>query len=364
MPLYCSAFREGFAMKIALSALVGSLWLCTAVPVAQAAPCLIVTLTGSGGGPPTFNGLAGPGTLVQYGDDGNNCNVMKMQFDAGRGSNMRLSQIGVPVEQLTAIFFTHMHTDHTEGFGDILQLRWHFNSTGPKVDVVCSSDVASPQGFAISCKKFVMHIADAFIQSGEIAQRLSEVKERLGGGPADLTNIITFEPKNEPQAVWSSGDVKVSAIGSTHVAGHVSYRVDTPVGSVVIGGDAGNDAFSPPRTSSTSDQVERLAKGADIIVHSSIHPIMGPDKGSGMPPALYYRQSTAMDIGAMAKRTGTKHLMLTHLIPPIGAERQGPWKIPGGALTEADYRKVVQDSAFAGNIVVGTDLASIRLPAK
>jgi hypothetical protein len=109
MPLYGSAFREGFGMKIALSALVGSLWLCTAVPVAQAAPCLIVTLTGSGGGPPTFNGLAGPGTLVQYGDDGNSCNVMKMQFDAGRGSNMRLSQIGVPVEQLTAICFTHMH---------------------------------------------------------------------------------------------------------------------------------------------------------------------------------------------------------------------------------------------------------------
>jgi ribonuclease Z len=49
-----------------------------------------------------------------------------------------------------------------------------------------------------------------------------------------------------------------------------------------------------------------------------------------MPPALYYRQSTATDIGAMAKRAGAKHLMLTHLIPPIGAERQGPWKIPGG----------------------------------
>jgi ribonuclease Z len=41
-------------------------------------------------------------------------------------------------------------------------------------------------------------------------------------------------------------------------------------------------------------------------------------------------QSTATDIGAMAKRAGAKHLMLTHLIPLIGAERQGPWKIPGG----------------------------------
>jgi ribonuclease Z len=333
-------------------------------PIVEAAPCLIVTLTGSMGGPPTFNGLAGPGTLVQYGDTGSNCNAVKMQFDAGRGTNMRRSQIGVPVEQLTAIFFTHMHTDHTEGFADILQLRWHFNSAGPKIDVVCSSDIVSPLGFTMSCKKFALHIADAFIQSGEIAQRLSEVKERLIGGPADLTNIITFEPKNEPQVVWSSGDVKVSAIRSTHIVGHASYRVDTPAGSVVIGGDAGNDTVAPPRTSSTSEQVEKLAKGADIIVHSTIHPITGPDRDSTMPSLLFYRQSTASDLGAMAKRAGAKHLVLTHLLPPMGAERQGPWKIPGGALTEADYRKAVQESGFTGITVVGTDLASIRLPAK
>jgi ribonuclease Z len=352
-------------MKIALSVLVGSLWLCADIPAAHAASCLVVTVTGSMGGPPTFNGLAGPGTLVQYGDDSNNCNTVKMQFDAGRGTNMRLSQIGVPEWQLNAIFFTHMHTDHTEGFADILQLRWHFNPTGPKIDVICSSDVVSPLGFTMSCKKFALHIADPFIQSGEIAQRLSEVKGRLGaaGGPADLTKVITFEPKNEPQVVWSSGDIKVSAIRSTHIVGHASYRVDTPAGSVVIGGDAGNDTFAPPRASSTSDQVEKLAKGADIIVHSTIHPIMG-EKGSEMPPALFFRQATATDVGAMAKRATATNLVLTHLIPAIGAERHGPWKIQGGALTEADYRKAVRESGFAGNIVVGTDLASIRLPAK
>ena len=344
-------------------ALVSSIWLSVSVPTAEAAPCLIVTLTGSGGGPPSFNGLAGPGTLVRYGDDSNNCNAVKMQFDAGRGTNMRLSQIGVPVGQLNAIFFTHMHTDHTEGFADILQLRWHFNSTGPKIDVVCSSDIVSPLGFTMSCKKFALHIGDAFIQSGEIAQRLSEVKGRLAGGPADLTNVVTFEPKNEPQVVWSSGDVRVSAIRSTHIAGHASYRVDTPAGSVVIAGDAGNDTFAPPRASSTSDQVEELAKAADIIVHSVIHSIMG-GKDSEMPRPLFYRQSTASDVGAMAKRVGAKHLMLTHLIPMLGAERHGPWKIPGGALAETDYRKAAEAGGFTGNIIVGTDLASIRLPAK
>jgi ribonuclease Z len=83
-----------------------------------------------------------------------------------------------------------------------------------------------------------------------------------------------------------------------------------------------------------------------------------------MFPYAFYRQSTAADLGAMAQRAGAKYLMLTHLIPAIGAERQGPWTIPGGPLTEADYRKAVEDSGFIGNIIVGTDLASVRLPPK
>ena len=57
--------------------------------------------------------------------------------------------------------------------------------------------------FTNSGRKFVMHIGDAFLQSGEIEQRRSEDNTRLGGGPADLTNVITFEPQNEPQVVWS-----------------------------------------------------------------------------------------------------------------------------------------------------------------
>lgn len=349
---------------ITIAGILSAQALLGAVSIAQAAPCMTVTLTGTMGGPPTYQGLAGSGTLVQYGDDGENCGAVKMLFDTGRGTNQRLSQIGVRVGKLNAIFFTHMHSDHTEGLADILQLRWHFNSKGPKVDVICSADAKDPLGFTLSCEKLVAHVGDPFLNSGEIAQRRSENKVRLEGGPADLTSVTTFEPANEAQLVWSSGDVKVSAIGSRHMAGHASYRVDTPAGSVVIGGDAGNDAVKPPRPSSTSAQVEKLAQGVDVIVHSTIHPVMGPDKGSGFPPPIFFRQSTASDLGAMAKRVGAKHLMLTHLIPPMGAKRQGPYKIPGGGLSEADYLKAVKDGGFAGNTIVGTDLATLRLPAK
>jgi ribonuclease Z len=334
-------------------------------PTAQAAPCLVVTLTGTSG-PPPFNGLAGPGTLVRYGDDANDCRSVLMQFDAGRGTLMRLAQVGVQAAQLNAVFFTHMHSDHMEGFSDIVQMRWMFGSPqGPKLDVVCSADAKTQLGFALSCSKFVAHINDAYEQSGETAYRKGELKGLLdAAGPVAGLNVITFDPKEEPQVVWTSGDVKVSAIRTTHIPGSAAFRVDTPAGSVAIGGDSSNDVQEPPRKTSTSDELEKLAKGADVIVNTTIHPALSPERGASTPPPVYYRQSNATDLGAMAQRDGAKYLMLTHLAPPIGAAMQGTVKVQGGPLTEQDYKKAAQDGGYTGNIVVGTDLASIRLPPK
>ena len=56
--------------------------------------------------------------------------------------------------------------------------------------------------------------------------------------------------------------------------------------------------------------------------------------------------------------------MLTHLIPSLGADEQYQFKVPGKPITQADYRKAVQDGGFTGQIVVGTNLASLRLPPK
>jgi ribonuclease Z len=330
---------------------------------ADAAPYVVVTLTGTGPGPVAFNGLAGTGTVVRYGDATDSRGAIMLLFDAGRGTMMRLSQLDISPAELDAVFFTHMHSDHTEGFAELIQLRWMFDGGGRRLDAVGSADAVSARGATLSCRKFIAHVADAFIHSGEIAQRHSEVPARGPGGPAELIDTITFAPTDAPQPVWSRGDVRVSAIRSTHVAGHASYRVDTPVGSVVIAGDAGNDLVVPPRPASTSDQVERLATGADVLVHSTIHPVLAPECGSGFFPHAFYRQSTAPDLGAMAQRADVKCLVLTHLIPALGAARHGRFAIPGGPLTERHYREAARNGGFTGRIIVGTDLASVRLPA-
>ena len=195
---------------------------CMMATQAEAAPCMTVTITGSQGGPQAYQGQAGPGTLVSYGDDANNCSAVRLQIDAGRGTLLRLSQLNVLSSQLNAIFFTHMHNDHSEGFIDLVMHRWAIFPTSPKIDVVCSDDVPSPLGFVISCRKFIAHIADTMIQSGEIAQRVGEDKRRADAGPTAITSLKTFEAKNEPQVVWTSGDVRVSAVRSTHIPGHAS----------------------------------------------------------------------------------------------------------------------------------------------
>lgn len=328
--------------------------------------CLEITLTGTQGGPPAVNGLAGAGTLVRYGSIANDCSDVLLQFDAGRGTTQRLSQLGVSPGQLDAIFLTHMHSDHTEGLAGLLLYRWHF--LGGPIDVVCSDDAKAskpPPERTMSCRNLLAHTADAMIHSGEIAQRHAENRNRDPAGPAALVQLKHVElplPQEPGHGVWQSGDLVVSAIGVTHIAGSLAFRVDTPAGSVVIGGDAGNSKRSPPRKSSTSETVEALALGADVLVHSTMHPVFAPDTGSKFPPPVYYRQSNVADLGSMAGRAGVGHLILTHLIPSLNTPSHGPYAIPRGPLDEADFESAARDGGFEGRVTVGRDLLTLRLP--
>ncbi|MGI9233356.1 MAG: MBL fold metallo-hydrolase [Woeseiaceae bacterium] len=339
---------------------------CADAPKNAAENCLQITLTGTQGGPPATNGQAGAGTLVQYGAVDDDCGDVLLQFDAGRGTTERLSQLDISARDLDAVFLTHLHSDHTEGLSGLLQLRWHF--LGKPIDVVCSADVMSdrpPPERLMSCRGLTEHSADAMIHSGEIAQRRAENNARHPDGPAGLVRLYEVPaplPAQSGNVVWESGDVSVSAIGTVHIAGSLAYRVDTPAGSVVIGGDAGNSKSAPPRESSTSETVEVLASGVDVIVHSAIHPVFAPGAGSKFPPPVYLRQSGAKDLGAMAKRVGASHLVLTHLIPAVDSPTHGPFAVPGEPLSRGDFESAARESGYEGEILVGEDLLSLRLP--
>ena len=108
--------------------------------------------------------------------------------------------------------------------------------------------------------------------------------------------------------------------------------------------------------------LELARGGADVLVHSAIHSVFAPDGGSKFPPVAYLRQSSAADLGAMARRAGVRQLVLTHLIPALDSPSHGPYAVPGGALEAIDYQAAARDGGFEGQIHVGRDLLTLRLP--
>jgi curved DNA-binding protein CbpA len=87
--------------------------------------------------------------------------------------------------------------------------------------------------------------------TGTVDQRSSgEPPRRDGNRKAQIGRIIQKKSKKRPveatvavpddqaQTVFSYGDVKVTATRSAHAPGNVTYRVDTPAGSVAITGAA------------------------------------------------------------------------------------------------------------------------------
>lgn len=179
-------------------------------------PCLEVSLTGTLGGPGISGNLAGSGTLVKVGTYANDCGDIHLQFDTGRATGVRLAELGVNVNQLNAVFITHLHSDHTVGLIDIAQTRWHF--LGKPFDLVCSGDHITPEPHSrvMSCREFGKNITAAAEAAGEIAQRSAENKKRTALGPSSIINFIEVATPlpTTPEVIWTAGDVTVSAIGS------------------------------------------------------------------------------------------------------------------------------------------------------
>jgi ribonuclease Z len=281
-----------------------------------------VTLTGTGV-PHPAPGRAGAGVLVRHGD-------VALQFDAGRATTLRLAEAGVPPHALTALFVTHVHSDHLTGLPDVALTRWvmqQLHRTGP-LRVVAAEGVAA---------RFVERMLEPYDDD-------IHVRREHTGAPSPQVDLVAFPVPDAPTVVWSSDDraVRVTAMQVRHepVPEAVAYRVDTPDGSVVISGDT-----------RVCGEVEALCAGADVLVHEACRAeAMAASIAGTVFERIFDYHADSVQLGAMAQRAAVPHLVLTHLIPQ-------PATVDDEARFEADIRR----GGYTGRVSVGRDLLTVEL---
>jgi len=204
-----------------------------------------VTLLGTGTPAPTIDRF-GPSTLVEAGGE-------KLLFDCGRGVTQRLWQRHIPLSALTAVFLTHLHSDHTVGIPDLWLTGWLAAPFGNRTRPF---RVWGPAG----TREMMSYLEKAY--QADIRSRLHSYQAvpTLAGVGLPLQGISIQAEDISQGVVYESNGVKVTAFDVDHGPGGIKpafgYRIDYGGRSVVISGDThGNE------------NLIRFAKGADVVVH-------------------------------------------------------------------------------------------------
>jgi ribonuclease Z len=264
--------------------------------------------------------------LVEHGD-------VRIQFDAGRATALRLTEAGVSTGSLSALFVTHHHSDHLTGLTDLLFARW-LEGHGRFVPL----PIVAPRGPSV---RFLERMMDPW--EDDIAIRADHV----GRSDHPAPEIVPFDPAttaHRPAEVWANADagVRVFARSVHHepVVPAVAYRVETPDGAVVVSGDT-----------IVCDEIAELAIDADIVVHEAFRReamLRLVEFAPQLEHIATYHADT-VEIGTMAARVGVPTLVLTHLIPAPGT----------GRATAQDFVDDVRSGGYVGELIVAEDLTSV-----
>ena len=245
--------------------------------------------------------------------------------DAGSGVERQLSGAKLPINGVTAVFITHLHSDHTLGYPDLMLTSWVMGRKTPM-------DVYGPHGL----QSMTDHIVAAWAEDIDIRTNGLE-HEVAGGWKVKVHEIGEVSKEKEPQVIYDSLGVKVTAIPVPHGNWKEAYgyRFDTPDRSVVISGDTRYD-----------EDLARASKGVDVLVHevycgARVKPENRPG-GEDWPQYMREFHTSDVEVGKLASIAKPGLLVLTHII------RMG--------ATDEELLEGVRKGGFQGRVEVGKDL--------
>jgi ribonuclease BN (tRNA processing enzyme) len=260
-----------------------------------------IILLGTGTPYPDPN-ASGPATAVIVGK-------RVFLFDAGAGVMRRMNAAGLPIGGPEAVFITHLHSDHTLGYPDLILTSWIMRRVSPL-------PVYGPHGL----QRMTRHLLAAFAEDIQI--RTHGLEREVPGGYRVKVHEIKMG------VVYERDGVRVTAISVSHGSWKEAfgYRIDTPDRSIIISGDT-----------RPSESLVRAARGVDVLVHEVYSPLhLAPEDRPGGKYWPQYMRET------LAGRAKPKLLILTHII------RMGS--------TDEQLIDGIRAGGFNGPVRVGKDL--------
>lgn len=293
-------------------------------------------------------GLCGTGSPLPSRDRAGSCTAViagKHLFvvDAGEGGARNISLMGLPITRIEALFITHFHSDHIDGIGQMMLLRWTGSDNTAPLPVYGTTEVTAViAGF---------NAAFATDNGYRTAHHGPAIANPASAGATPHPFAL---PANAPTAiVYDADGVRITAIRVNHapITDAVGYRFDYKGRSIVLSGDT-----------SASPTFDAAAKGADLMVHEALQPalVKAITKGLDAKGATKTAQITRDIIGAhstpevaadSARAAGVRQLVLSHLVPVLPSRFFYP-----AFLGDAKAH-------FSGPITVGEDGMLFSLPA-
>jgi ribonuclease BN (tRNA processing enzyme) len=279
-----------------------------------------VVLLGTGN-PPADPDRSGPATAVVV-------NGTPYLVDFGAGVVRRAKSAAVdkgitaldPVK-LRVVFVTHLHSDHTVGYPDLILTPWVLGRRVPL-------EVHGPAGIkAMTDHLFEAYRADFDTRTED--RRLYTVGAFPEGHAVNVHEI-------RAGVVYKDANVTVTAFATKHAMESYGYRFDTADRSIVISGD----------TNPTQATID-ACHGCDVLIHEVLTLEWLAKRPDFQAYAARFHTTTAQLV-ELATKAKPRLLILYHgslsLRPAVDSERS----TPAALLREM--------SAYAGHVVIGRDL--------
>jgi ribonuclease BN (tRNA processing enzyme) len=292
-------------------------------------------------------------------------------IDCGSGVTRQLRRARL-LRDLHQVFLTHLHSDHDCDYFNLFLLGWPILQWNPPVHAYGPGPAGALPAMPATLEVPVVKPANPTpglidLTDHQVQAHAYDINIRMReAGRGDLTELLVpheipvpseagpalVAPPMEPILVCEDDRARVTATLVQHapVFPAFAYRFDTEEGSIVVSGDT-----------APSPNLVTLARGADVLVHEVFadrtHEQLERDsdrdeteiwEAEQREHHLLTSHTPLSAVGKIAAEADVRRLVLTHFVP-------------GDDALPDEYWTAGAASAFAGEVVVGSDLLQLHL---